>query len=227
MHPLPGKPRHIRAPVDMVGKQFGWLTAISREGSTMRLGTKKNATWRCVCTCGQQVIVPGNRLRHGKRKACGVNGHVWARQSRGGLLPLHPNEYRTFKHMHARCRNKKSHNYNRYGGRGIKVCKHWRHFKEFFVDMGVKPTSEHTIERIDVNGNYEPANCRWATKEEQRRNQQRSVYVEYEGERMLLIDLCAKLGINRGIMYGRLRNGWSLGDALLIPVNHHKKKSNL
>jgi hypothetical protein len=206
--------------VDMTGQQFGWLTAIDRAPTPP--GARKNAYWRCVCTCGQQVNVSGQMLRRGKRKACGVNHHVWAAQPRGGLIRQHPNEYISYKHMHDRCRNKKHHRYKNYGKRGIKICARWYDFKNFLDDMGKRPEN-HTLDRIDNDGNYEPSNCQWATWDEQRRNQSRSVFVEYKGEKLLLIDLCARLGVSRSIMYGRLRNGWPLEHALFTPVNHYKK----
>lgn len=208
--------------VDMVGKQFGWLTVIDRAGSTSDHKKRHYAAWRCVCTCGQQVVVPGQRLRRGKRKACGVNGHVWAINLRGGMTALHPAEYSVWEKMHARCHYKKHKNYKNYGGRGIKICERWHTFKNFLADMGARPKGL-TIERIDTNGDYEPTNCRWATFAEQRRNQRRSIFVEYEGERLLLMDLCAKLGLSRGIVYGRLKSRWTLEDALLVPVKKYKQ----
>lgn len=217
-------PRHITPPVEMVGKQFGWLTVICREGSWVRKGIKKYATWRCVCTCGQQVVVRGYDLRRGKRKGCGIAGHVWARRSRGGLVRSRPLEYGSWKKMWERCRNKKHHKHRHYGGRGITICARWKEFKNFLEDMGPRPSRQHSIERKDNDGNYEPGNCCWATAAEQARNTSRSVFVEYEGERMLLVDLCAKLGVKRGIMYGRLKNGWSLENALFTPVKHYDKK---
>jgi hypothetical protein len=128
--------------------------------------------------------------------------------------------------MRYRCRTKKkrSKNWRLYAGRGITVCARWDSFKNFIEDMGRKPTSRHTIERKDVNGNYELANCRWATRSEQRRNMRRSVYVEVEGVKVLLMDVADKLGLDRNTVYGRLKNGWSLEAALSIPVNKHKNK---
>ncbi len=207
--------------VDMTGKTFGWLTVLDRTGSALRNNKKRYALWRCRCICGQEVLVRGQQLRRGKRKACGVAGHVW--RVRGGLRADHPAEYRTFEQIHKRCRAKQGKHAKGYHERGIKVCERWREFKNFFADMGPRPKGL-TIERIDNNGHYEPGNCRWATFAEQRRNQRRSVFVEYEGERLLLMDLCVKLGLSRGIVHGRLLLGWALEDALLVPVKKYKQK---
>lgn len=126
--------------------------------------------------------------------------------------------------MWKRVTDKKRHNWAAYGARGITVCKAWEDFATFFRDMGPKPTKQHTIERKNNDGNYEPANCRWATRAEQYRNMQRSVFVEYEGQRMLLTDVVAKLGVRRGIVYQRLKIGWPLDEALTVPVRLKKTK---
>lgn len=125
--------------------------------------------------------------------------------------------------MHQRCYDPKNDHFKHYGGRGIVICDDWFFFENFLDDMGSKPTSQHTIERNDVHGNYEVANCRWATRKEQGRNLQRSVYVEYQGERHLLLDVTQKLGLNRNVVYQRLKLGWSLEDALTTPVRPKKK----
>jgi hypothetical protein len=209
---MPGNPV-----IEMEGKTFGLLTVLCREGTY-----RKFAAWRCRCTCGVEVVVSGQHLRRGERKACARNGHFWASQSRPGLIKQYPSEYKSWCQMRGRCRNKRHHKYKDYGKRGIKVCERWNSFQNFIADMKRKPTPKHTIEREDVNGNYEPDNCRWATPAEQRRNQRRSVYVEVEGVKVLLMDVADKLGLNRQMVYGRLKNGWSLESALSIPVRRHK-----
>lgn len=203
--------------VRMEGRRFGALAVVRRAPAG-----KKAALWICQCDCGQQVTLRGDRLRQGRNKTCAKNGHSWRQHLTSGMTKLHPHEYRTWSHMRDRCINKKNDRYTSYGGRGITICKAWDSFEQFFRDMGAKPTREHTIERNNVNGNYEPANCRWATRKEQGRNLQRSIYVEYEGQRMLLMDVVSKLGLNRSVVTGRLKMGWSLTDALSIPVRPKK-----
>lgn len=215
-------PEHLV--VSLLGKQFGFLTVIERAGSWTRRGIKKGACWRCVCTCGQQVVVQGRVLRRGKRKACCVNGHRFWTGGRGGLVRKHPSEYSSFKKMHERCKNKKHHRYKRYGARGVTVCARWKTFANFLADMGPKPSRKHSIERKNNDGNYEPGNCVWATSAEQSRNTSRSVFVVYQGERLLLMDLCARFGVNRSIVYGRLKSSWSLEAALFTPVRPTKRK---
>jgi len=166
--------------------------------------------------------VSGHDLRRGERKACGIN-HFWRAPKYGGLTQKYLSEYKTWTSMWDRCTKRKVRNYKNYGGRGIKVCNRWKSFAAFMEDMGPKPTSDLMIERDDSNGNYEPTNCRWATNAEQQRNRRNSVYVEYEGRRMLLIDVVAKLGLTRSVVIGRLKGGWSLDAALSIPVRPTKK----
>lgn len=204
--------------IEMTGQRFGALTVLSRAGSL-----RSFAAWLCRCDCGQEVVVRSDKLREGRRKACTLNGHTWQSQQPRALSTRYPSEYSTWEHMHARCKNKGHRNYKNYGGRGIRVCKEWRSFEQFFKDLGAKPSALHTIERDDTNGNYEPANCRWATAAEQRRNTRTSVFVEYEGQRMLLTDVVEKLGLKRSVVYGRLKNGWHLEDALTVPVLKYKQ----
>lgn len=207
----------------MTGKVSGFLTVIRRAGSRSRANGKPYATWLCRCTCGKEVEVIGQHLRTGRRKAC-AQGHFWASTTRKALAGKYRPEYRSWRSMRKRCSEKDRHNYKHYGGRGITICDRWKDsFENFLADLGPKPTPEHTLERNDVNGNYEPANCRWATRIEQYRNMQRSVYVEYEGKRMLMFELVASLGLSRAAVYGRLKNGWSLEQALAIPIRTKKK----
>lgn len=204
--------------IDITGKQFGWLTVLDHAGSDIRPSGKHYALWRCKCTCGQEVLVHGQKLRQGRRKACGINGHLFRAAS---LRKLHPAEYRTFEGIYKRCSAKSGKHYRNYSSRNIKICKRWHSFRNFLADMGPRPEGL-TIERIDNDGDYEPGNCRWATTAEQNRNKRQSVFIEYQGERMLLMDLCAKLGLRRENIYQRLKLGWSLADALLIPMKKYK-----
>lgn len=207
--------------IQLDGQVFSHLTVLRRQGTV-----KKYATWLCRCTCGTEIEIRGDHLRRGIRKTCARNGHFWSAVQGGGMEARYPAEYATWKSMRERCKKKKGKHYRIYGKRGIKVCERWqKSFAHFLHDMGCKPDLSYTIDRYpDNNGNYEPTNCRWATKSEQGRNTRRSVYVEQEGVRTLLIDVTEKLGLNRQNIYGRLKNGWSLEDALSIPTAKYKKK---
>jgi hypothetical protein len=111
-----------------------------------------------------------------------------------------------------------------YGGRGIRVCDRWMVFKNFLDDMGLRPSSEHSIDRFpDKNGNYEPSNCRWATREQQQRNLRNNVVVEFRGVRMLLIEAVEMVGTPYGRVYRRLSKGWPVDRALLEPPQIQNK----
>lgn len=190
-------------------QQFGNLTVLERRGSMWR-----QAAWLCRCTCGVEVVVPGDRLVRGKRKSCAVNGHFW----RQAAATPHRSEYRAFKSMWGRCTDPKRHNAKSYFKKRIAVCKRWRSFANFFADMGPKPSPEYTLERKNNALGYTPQNCRWATRAEQRRNMTCSVYIACEDEQVLLIDVAAKLGLDANLVRGRLRKGWTVEDALTKPV---------
>ena len=147
--------------MDLLGRKFGRLTVISRAESK---GGK--AYWNCQCDCGKETVVYGSYLRTGHTKSCGCYNEDKKIKHKMYGTP----EYRSWNHMLQRCNNKNSHKYSDYGGRGIVVCEKWLAFENFFADMGQRPHGK-TLERIDVNGNYEPSNCKWATATEQQRNQ--------------------------------------------------------
>lgn len=161
---------------DITGQRFGRWTVIRRDGSNKF----NKAMWWCKCDCGNEVSVLGKSLRVGDSTSCGCQRKEKFRPSpnnQNGLKHgMHGSpEYITWIHMKARCSNPKDKRYKHYGGRGIKVCDRWvDSFESFFSDMGKRPTSQHSIDRINVNGDYEPSNCRWATPTEQRHNRRDS-----------------------------------------------------
>lgn len=126
----------------------------------------------CKCTCGTITDVTSATLRQGTTKSCGclqVAMHTSHGMSR-------TTEYRTWDSMRQRCNNPNFYQYRHYGGRGIEVCHEWQDsFETFYRDMGPKPGASHSIDRINVNGNYEPGNCRWATKKEQSLNRRKPI----------------------------------------------------
>ena len=124
-------------------------------------------------------------------------------------------EYRAWVAMRSRCRSTTNAQYEDYGGRGIAVCDRWQKFENFIADMGMKPTPEHSIDRIDNNNGYSPENCRWAIRKQQQNNTRSNRIVEIGGERLPLTIWCERLGINRNTVYSRLNiMGWSPFDAL-------------
>lgn len=121
--------------------------------------------------------------------------------------------------MIARCHNPQSKDYFKYGKRGIRVCQRWRESAEAFIsDIGPRPSPKHSVDRINNDGDYEPGNCRWATMKEQCRNGRHNVYLTFRGKTLLLMDWADILKINAQVLRCRIYCGWSVKDALTIPV---------
>lgn len=201
------------------GQRFGLLKVIGRAPNAGGY-----AMWNCRCDCGVEIIAGGNKLRQGRKNKCASSAHKAQRPV--PLTTMYKSEYQSWINMRERCNNPKHGKYYLYGGRGITVCERWQtSFRDFMLDMGRKSDPKFTIERKDVNGNYEPKNCKWISRAEQGRNMRHSVFVTYKGRKMLLMDLTAELGLSRNIVYQRLKMGWPLDLALFAPVNHYKKKS--
>lgn len=133
-------------------------------------------------------------------------------------------EYKSWQAMMGRCFREKGKRFKSYGGRGITVCARWKSFANFYLDMGSRPTPKHSLDRRDNDGNYEPSNCRWATDAEQRANKRNSILVIYNGASVRLMDVPRPTGFTLYHVYGRLKSGWTLDEALTIPINRHKKK---
>lgn len=211
---------------DITGQKFGELTVIER---CARNDVRRYAVWRCRCSCGVEVDVSGGLLRAGLKTRCNVNGHSLS--NRAGTASVRGDEryreYRSWCRMRERCHNPRNKGYASYGGRGITVCDRWSDFEAFYADMGPRPSLRHSIDRIDVNGNYEPENCRWATATEQSRNCRDTIYVEDGGKRVPLADVAEQNGINLSVLYGRLKMGWSLEKALTTPKRKSVKRLNL
>jgi hypothetical protein len=126
--------------------------------------------------------------------------------------------------MKTRCDSEKCKEYPNYGGRGIYVCDRWKNsFENFLADVGYRASERFTIERIDVNGHYEPGNCEWVLKTEQNRNKRNTVYVTYKGKKTKLLDVILELGISRAVVQNRLALGWPLEVAMAAPLRTRYK----
>lgn len=195
---------------DLLGRRFGRLVVIECAGQAKKDG---NYRWKCRCNCGNEKIVLASNLKTGRVSGCGC---VSIKHARTNSL-----EWRSWTSMKARCSNPNVYSYERYGGRGITVCERWLGkdgFKNFLADMGNRPSPEHTLDRIDSNGNYEPGNCRWATKIEQATNRRNTVMVTCNGETLSVEGWGRRNGIQSGTIRRRISKGMALEDAVSLPV---------
>lgn len=202
----------IKRSARMLRMRFGRLRIIASAG----VNKHDKGLWRCLCDCGKETIVPTGSLRNGHTTSCGCA--LTERRAIGN--PKHGASrkriYTTWLNMKARCENPLADGYKNYGGRGITVCKRWQSFENFYADMG-DPPHLMTIDRINNNGNYEPDNCRWATKHTQSRNKRTNVVVTINGRTMVLKDWCAEYDISPIMVWSRRRRGWSMEDAITTP----------
>jgi hypothetical protein len=126
-------------------------------------------------------------------------------------------EYASYHQMIRRCYEPKHNRFHRYGGRGITVCDRWRYsFQNFIADMGQCPVGL-SLERVDKDGNYEPGNCKWATRIEQANNRHTNRLISYNGKMQSLAMICRECGVRYGRIVQRLKRGWSIEKSLLIP----------
>lgn len=153
----------------MTDQRFGRIRVIAHAGLLGR-----HIAWKCLCDCGTEKIIRGYHLRYGSVLSCGCHRNEVARDRewKHGECSHRTAEYNCWSNVWRRCHPQAPLKDRRiYFDRGIKVCERWRSFENFLADMGRRPSSKHSIDRINNNGGYEPGNCRWATASEQRRNQ--------------------------------------------------------
>lgn len=204
---------------DITGLRFGRWTVLRYSHSDQHRFTQ----WECRCECGTVRVVSRQGLRSGKSQSCGclhVERHT-ARLITHGMTNDPTGTYRVWKQIISRCNCPSATHFNHYGGRGIKVCDAWsgrEGFATFARDMGTRPSPTHSIDRIDVNGNYEPGNCRWATNRDQCRNKRTTHILTHEGESLCVTDWAAKRGWKVEVIHTRLRLGWSVEKTLSEPV---------
>lgn len=160
--------------IDRVGERFGRLVVLSRADDYVAPNGDKHVMWKCLCDCGNEAIVDVCQLIQGKTKSCGCLYKDGNHKTHGGR---YDRLYRVFANMNNRCYNQNADDYAYYGGRGIKICDEWRHnyaaFKEWAVANGYDenaPKWQCIIDRIDVNGDYSPDNCRWVPMSVQGKN---------------------------------------------------------
>lgn len=133
-------------------------------------------------------------------------------------------EYIAWMHMKARCLCKSNKHYHLYGGRGITVCREWLNsYDVFLIDMGRRPSTKHSLDRINNNGNYEPTNCRWTDFTTQQMNKRQAHLIEFNGDVKNVRTWEIEYGLTKGVLHHRLNLGWSMKDALNRPVRGKRR----
>lgn len=197
--------------IDETGNRYGQLTVLERGENS---GTGE-AQWICACDCGMTSIVRGYNLRQGRTNSCGCLKFTCCKTHGCYSLP----EYTTWRHMRLRCNEPDYPQYPDYGGRGITVCDRWQNDLALFLkDMGTRPSPQHSIDRIDNDGDYSPENCRWATPTEQARNTRANRLLTYQGETLCLSAWAERTGLGCSTIRERLCRGWSTVRTLTQPV---------
>jgi len=201
-------------------------------GYAGKSATKEPKTqWFVECHCGKVFIAIGSNLGNGTTKSCGcISINRIGALNRSHQL-THTRTYRIWAGMKTRCTNANNPNYKRYGERGITICERWLHsFEHFLADMGHCPSNKHTIERRDNNGNYEPTNCYWEPDwNVQVSNTRRNVFVTFQNKTQTVSQWAREIGMNSHLLRDRLKRGWTMEDAIALPLQksrHWTKRSS-
>ncbi|KAA0770785.1 hypothetical protein DN392_22740 [Bacillus sp. BB51/4] len=208
---------------DLTGKKFKMFTVLELSNEKDKNGKKK---WKCQCECGEiRYILAQDLMQEKGQKSCGciVKDRVREAQTTHGMSKHRL--YGIWDAMKGRCYRETHESYMYYGGRGIKVCEEWKNSFENFMNWALSNgyKDDLTIDRIDVNGNYEPSNCRWETMKEQANNRRphkrKNVkQITFDEKTMSLDDWSKETGINVCTLRQRINNGWSIEKALTTPA---------
>lgn len=209
---------------DLTGQTFGRLRVVSYAGG-------RYYRWNCQCDCGNKVAITGANLRGGVTKSCGClhkEASIAAHTTHGeGSTPggTVTSEYRTYLLAKARCTNPTDHAFKDYGGRGIEF--HFKSYEHFLATVGRKPSPRHTLDRVDVNGHYEPGNVRWATWHQQQRNRRNNRLITIGGVTRCQSAWAEIYGISTKRIHSRRVRGWCDICAITVPLMPGKGDGNV
>lgn len=205
--------------IDITGEKYNSLLVVERVENAKNGVTR----WKCLCDCGNYTIVRGGNLKKGLVKSCGCLNYSSKNKTHGMSKS---SLYNIWNGMKFRCYNNNSESYKYYGARGIGVCDEWKDNPENFMNWSIENGYEEglTIDRIDVNKDYSPDNCRWISKGEQAKNRRMNYSIEYNGETKTLQEWCNELNLNYKRVHNRMvKLGWSFEKAIKTPVNKNKR----
>lgn len=209
-----------------IGQKYGRLTVVGFEKKT---GKSRGWNWIVKCDCGNKKVVSAQDVKAGKTKSCGCyHDECIAKRARKFEHGVYENRrlYRIYNGVKRRCYTKTEARYKDYGGRGITMCDEWLNedcgfdkFVEWAISNGYG--DDLTLERKDVNGNYSPENCEWITLSDQTKNKRETLWVDYHGEHIRLIELCKREGVLYDTVHDRIyRRKWTVERAVDQKVNH-------
>lgn len=214
---------------NLTGVRFGRLVAIERAPSKQTPNKTVQTVWKCRCDCGKEIEVRATALKSGNTQSCGCRKMemLLARNIKHGGATAENKErlYSIWKGMISRCRKD-----DRYAGRGVAVCDEWKEyskFRDWAYSSGydaAAPFGECTIDRINNDGDYEPNNCRWVSLEAQANNTRKNRHIVYNGETKTISEWARTIGISADALWYRLKNGWSIEDAITIPPLKSNKR---
>lgn len=209
LHP---KKRRTRL-IDLVGQRFGMLVITYRAPNH-----SGRVRWAYLCDCGGSGIATTSNLRGGASTSCGCRTikALLSRNTTHGKSKS--TEFKVWVNMLARCNNRNTPCFHYYGGRGIYVCERWNDFSLFYADMGPRPSTKHSLDRIDNDGPYSPDNCRWATSKEQASNTRRNVFVELDNEVITAAEAARRTGLHIVTLLDRVHRG-EVGERLFRPAS--------
>ena len=210
---------------DLTGKRFGNLTVIRRAQNRETPNGHRFTYWLCRCDCGTEKEVRAEHLKTGKTISCGC-----AQSMAGVNNPSYKHGgtrtrlYSVWNGMHQRCYNPNNERYSSYGGRGIRVCAEWDDFatfRDWALSAGYDESASYgecTLDRINVNGNYGPDNCRWVNEAVQSRNRTTNIYLTYKGETNVLKDWARMLKTDGQVLKRRIEKGWTPEQIIETPI---------
>lgn len=198
------------------GKRFGKLTVVCK------VGVSKQTLWKCMCDCGKEIVLETGKLTSNHTKSCGCYRSERIAKHNTIHNGSYSKLYGVYRSMVNRCNSKTNQAFMNYGGRGISVCDDWIgkngfvNFRNWSIENGY--SERLTIDRIDVNGNYEPTNCRFVTMKVQQNNKRNNNKLELYGEIKSFQEWCDYFGVNRCTAKSRIDRGWSIEDAFKRPI---------
>lgn len=200
---------------DLTGRRFGRRVVLGME-LKRKYPWGSAIYWRVLCDCGRVSIVTRSGVTKSPECRTCSNKQVLRQLGKTGWSKCR--EYSIYWGILKRCYDTRCPSYHNYGGRGIRMCDEWRQsFRAFFADIGPRPSAQHTLDRINNDGNYEPGNVRWATRREQAFNRRNTILLTLAGETKNLAEWSAITGLTPATIRGRLTIGWSHEDALTTP----------